>query len=210
MSKTVVIIGAGGHAKVVADIIIKSGDKIVGFLDNGLDKGANVLGFPILGRIDEFEKYKENYFVIAIGNNYTRKIIAGLLFEISYYTAIHPTAVIGLNVEIGKGTVVMANSVINSATKIGKHCIVNTATIVEHDNFISDYVHLSPRTVIGGTVEIGELSHIGIGACIRNNIKISRECVIGAGSVVIDNISEKATYLGVPAKKYVKKKMVKI
>jgi sugar O-acyltransferase (sialic acid O-acetyltransferase NeuD family) len=200
MSKTVVIIGAGGHSKVIVDIVIKSGDKVAGFLDDGLDIGTNVLGFPILGQIDEFEKYIENYFVVAIGNNYTRKIIAEMFPELNYYTAIHPTAVIGMDVEIGRGTVIMANAVINSSTMIGNHCIVNTAAIVEHDNIIHDYVHLSPNAVTGGAVNIGELTHIGIGASITNNINIIGECVIGAGSVVVNNIMEKATYVGVPAR----------
>ncbi len=209
MCKSVVIIGAGGHAKVIADIVVKSGDEVVGFLDDGKEKGTTVLGFPVLGHLNEIEKYNQNHFVIAIGNNCTRKIIAEIFTGINFYTAIHPSAVIGLYVEIGRGTVVMANAVINSATSIGNHCIVNTGAIVEHDNVIQDYVHLSPKAVTGGAVKIEELSHIGIGSTIINNIFISSECMIGAGSVVVKDIYEKGTYYGVPAKMVKKYEMVK-
>lgn len=199
MSKSVIIIGAGGHAKVVADIVEKSGDKVLGFLDDHFDKGQELLGYPILGHVDEVTQFKEHYFVVAIGDNYTRKFIADAYANIKFYTAIHPAAVIGLDVEIGEGTVIMANAVINPSTNIGNHSIINTSSVIEHDNVLDDFVHVSPKAVTGGGVYIGTLSHIGIGVTVKNNISIIRESIIGAGSVVVKNIIEKGTYVGVPA-----------
>lgn len=201
MCKQVVILGAGGHAKVIADIIVKSGDKVVGFLDDKLEKGTYVLGFPVLGRLTDLERYCEYFIIIAIGNNYIRKKIVEEYPDLNYYTAIHPSAIIGIDVNIGKGTAIMANAVINSSSNIEQHCIINTGSIVEHDNIIKDYVHISPNAALGGTVFVGALTHIGLGTSIKNNIVIANECIIGAGSVVVNSVKEKGVYIGVPAKK---------
>jgi len=201
MSKNVVVIGASGHGKVIADTIIKSGDKVVGFLDDGVDKGSRVAGIEILGKIEDYKIFENCEFIIAIGNLNIRRKIANDL-PVKWYTAIHPSAVISsLEVELGEGTVVMANAVINSSAKIGKHCIVNTGAIVEHDNYIGDYVHLSPNATLAGTVTVGEMTHIGVGACVKNNINIASNCTIGAGAVVVKDISESGTYIGVPVRK---------
>lgn len=205
MAKNVVLIGAGGHAKVIADIIEKSGDKIYGFLDDSLKKDDIILGkYRVLGDLNNrftlSITHPELEFIIAIGNNETRKKIAEKI-ELKYYTAIHPSAQIGINVKIDEGTVIMANACINSDTEIGKHCIINTGSIIEHDNLLKDYVHISPNSALGGTVTIGKNTHIGIGATIINNISICEDSIIGAGAVVVRNIEEKGTYVGVPAKK---------
>lgn len=203
MSKKVVIIGAGGHAKVIADIIIKSGDEVVGFLDDNIEKDTIVIdNYKVIGKTKDCLKLKEDielYFIIAIGNNFTRKDIAEK-YNLNYYTAIHPTAIIGMQVQIEEGTVIMANTCINPNTKIGKHCIINTGAIVEHDNLIDDYVHISPNATLCGTVTVGEGIHIGAGSVIKNNITITNNCIIGAGGVVVKNIEENGTYAGVPAR----------
>lgn len=204
MSKKVVIIGAGGHAKVIADIIIKSGDEVVGFLDDNIEKDTIVIdNYKVIGKTEDCLKLKEDkelYFIIAIGNNFTRKDIAEK-YNLNYYTAIHPTAIIAMQVQIEKGTVIMANTCINPNTKIGKHCIINTGAIVEHDNIIDDYVHISPNATLCGTVTIGEGIHIGAGSVIKNNVTITNDCIIGAGGVVVKNIEESGIYVGVPVSK---------
>lgn len=204
--KKVVIIGAGGHAKVIADIIQKSHDNIIGFLDDKLEKGKKVISnYEVIGTLGDIERIqkedKDVTFIIAIGDNKTRKEIAEKYKNLSCYTAIHPSAQIGLDVVIEDGTVVMANTCINSSAKIGKHCIINTGAIIEHDNRIEDYVHISPNVALGGTVLIGKNTHIGIGATIKNNIIICPNCTVGAGAVVTKNISEEGTYVGVPVKR---------
>ena len=202
MSKSVVIIGASGHGKVIADIIVNSDDKVLGFLDDADDvQGKKIIGFPVLGKIADYDNYRDCEFVIAIGNPYVREKISNEL-PVKWYTAIHPTAVISsLDVEIGEGTVIMANAVVNPSARIGKHCIINTGAIVEHDNILEDYVHLSPNVTLAGIVKVGKSTHIGAGSCTKQVINIASDCIIGAGSVIVKDITENGTYVGVPARK---------
>lgn len=203
MPKSVVIIGASGHGKVIADIIIKSGDIVRGFLDDAQNLPETVAGIPVLGCTAEYDKYAECSFVIAIGNAAIRRRIAERLEgHVTWYTAIHPAATIAsLGVEIGEGTVIMAGAVVNACACMGRHCIINTSAVIEHDNLLGDYVHVSPGAVLTGTVTVGDNTHIGAGACVKNNTSITADCVIGAGAVVVRDITEKDTYVGVPARK---------
>ena len=207
MNKNIVIIGAGGHAKVIADIIDKSKDIVIGFLDDNKTRNEIIIKekqYKVIGKINDCNKIQLEHpdfeFIIAIGDNKIRKQIAEKYRELKFYTAIHPSSQIALDVEIKQGTVVMANVCINTSAKVGKHCIINTGAVVEHDNKIEDYVHISPNATLCGTVEIGELTHVGAGTTIKNNINICNNCIIGAGSVVVKNITKSAIYMGVPAK----------
>lgn len=208
MSKDVVIIGAGGHAKSIANIIYKSGDNVKGFLDDNIEIGTIIIKerkYKVIGKINDVlnlnQMYPDLEFIIGIGNNDTRKKIAKQ-YEgmIKFYTAIDPSSQIALDVEIGKGSVVLANACINTSAKIGKHCIINTAAIIEHDNIIEDYVHISPNATLSGTVKVETMTHIGSGATVRNNINICNDCIIGAGAVVVKDIKEPGVYAGVPTK----------
>lgn len=199
MHKEVIIIGAGGHGKVIADIIEKSGDKVCGFLDDGAEN-KEVFGYPVLGKTQDCHKFSDKEFFIAIGNNGIRKKIATENNGLKFYTAIHPSAIISRGVEIGIGTCVMAGSVINADTKIGKHVIINSGSVVEHDNILADYVHLSPGAVLCGTVRVGECTHIGAGVTVKNNTSITSDTVIGVGVAVVSDIETSGTYCGVPAK----------
>lgn len=201
MNKEVIIIGASGHGKVIADIVLKSGDRIVGFLDDNSYLSEKFIGFSILGGINNYKKYKQCLFVIAIGDAVIREKIVNKMKGANWYTAIHPSAIISsIDVEIGMGTVVMANAVINSGTKIGKHCIINTSAVVEHDNYIEDFVHISVGAKLAGTIHVGKNTWIGIGANVSNNLSICENCMIGAGAVIIKNIEKAGTYVGVPVK----------
>lgn len=202
MNKKVVIIGAGGHAKVIAEIIKQSKDQLIGFLDDNKDIQFKKIfdGKMVIGTTNDIARYNEHYFIIGIGNNEIRKKISNC--NLKWYTAIHPKAIIASDVKIGEGTVVMPGAVINPGTTIGKHCIINTSASVDHDNIIDDYVHISPGSHLAGTVHIKEGSWICAGAIIINNITIEKNCIIGAGAVVLKNINESNnTYVGVPAKK---------
>lgn len=208
MKKTVVVIGASGHGKVVADIVENSGDKVLGYLDDNPKLNDGFAGFPILGRITEYQKYQDASFVVAIGNAKVRERIVAELKNVIWYTAIHPTAVISeIDTAIGEGTVVMANAVVNAGARIGKHCIINTGAIIEHDNRINDYVHVSVGAKLAGTVTVGRSTWIGIGATVSNNLNICENCMIGAGAVVIKDILETGVYVGVPIER--KEKMKK-
>lgn len=198
MGKKLIIIGASGHGKVIADIALKIGYDIQGFLDDN-DSIKEILGFPVLGSVDKVEEYQNKCeFVIAIGNNCIREKIAKQ-YDVQWATLIHPNAVIGIDVEIGEGTVVMANAVINSSTIIGRGAIINTGATVDHDNDIGNYTHVSVGAHLAGKVTIGEHTWIGAGAVIINNTNICADCMIGAGAIVIRDIEESGTYVGIPA-----------
>ena len=206
MDKKVVIIGASGHGRVIADIVMKSGDRVLGFLDDDRELPKQIAGIPVLGVVADFEKHEDAYFVIGIGSAKIREKIAGFLERrVLWYTAIHPAAILSvLDVEIGEGTVVMANAVINAGAKTGRHCIVNTGAIVEHDCVLEDFVHISPNAALAGTVTVGTRSWVGIGASVRNNLRIAKDCMIGAGSTVVKDIREPGIYVGTPAGRLVK------
>ena len=191
MAKDVVVIGAGGHGKVIADIITACGDNFLGFLDDDMTKNP-------LGKVADYEKYKDCFFVIGIGNPEIRERVSKL--PCKWYTAVHPSAVISPSAKIGEGTVIMPNAVLNADAKIGRHAIINSTAVAEHDNEIDDFAHISVGAKLGGTVKIGKRTHIGIGATVKNNIDICADCIIGAGAVVVKNINKQGIYKGIPAR----------
>jgi len=195
----VIIIGAGGHGKVVADIIRAMGAEVEGFLDDGKQKGEEFYGSKILGAVADALNFTDRKFIIAIGNNEVRKKISGM--ELEYFKAIHPSAVVSPGAQIGEGTVIAAGAVVNADAKIGKHTIINSASVVEHDCVINDFAHISPGTVICGTAKIGKVSWIGAGAVVKNNVSVCDCALIGAGGVVVKDISQSGVYAGVPVKK---------
>lgn len=204
--KKVIILGASGHARVIADIIKASNDEVIGFLDDNLEIQGNTIYEDkiVLGatKEEDIKKYEDCYFIIGIGSNRVRKLISKKYPNLKWYTAIHPDAVIGSNVTIGEGTAIMAGTVINTGTNIGKHCILNTCSSLDHDNILEDYVHISPGSHLAGTVKIGEGTWICAGVTVINNISIANDNVIGAGATVIKNIEENnSTFVGVPIKK---------
>lgn len=199
--KDVIIIGAGGHAGVIADIVLRRGDRVLGFLDDAPRADA-VAGLPVLGSVSDYVNYPAAEFVVGIGNGAVRRKIAGMLDGVKWYTAIHPAAVISpMGVSVGEGTVIMANAVVNPGAQIGGHCIINTAAVVEHDNNIGDFAHISVGAKLAGTVTIGEETWVGIGAVVSNNLSVCGGCMIGAGAVVVKSIGEPGTYVGVPARR---------
>ncbi len=202
MSEQVIVIGGGGHAKVVIDCIESMGDTVVGILDDALPVGTKVQNIPVLGKVLECVGYTDYKLIIAIGNNLIRARLSVILEgKADWYTAVHPSAVVSRYAHIGEGSVVLANAVVNASARIGAHCIINTSAVVEHDNFIDDFVHISPSASLGGTVKIGKLTHVGIGSVVKNNIEICEDCIIGAGAVVVKNITEEGTYVGIPARR---------
>lgn len=204
MKDRLIIIGASGHGKVVADIAVKVNKwERIAFLDD--DESINgTMNFEVIGKTDDAFKYAESAdFFIAIGSNAVRERIQNKLIEqgLNVVSLVHPSAVIGTDIEIGMGTVVMAGVVINSASRVGKGCIINTSSSIDHDNVIEDYVHISPGVNLAGTVKVGKGSWLGIGSVVSNNVNIYSSCKIGAGSVVVKDITEPGTYVGVPVRK---------
>lgn len=185
--------GAGGHAKVVAEIAELNGYEHIVFCEDEPTKGK-LLGYEVVGILGDDEDC-----LLAIGNNSVRKKLARSLSN-NFVQLVHPQINLSPRSNIGEGTVVMAGVTINTHTTVGKHCIVNTNASIDHDCVIGDYVHLSPNVALGGNVTIGEGTHIGIGACVIQGVKIGRWCTVGAGAVVIRDIPDGATVVGNPAR----------
>jgi len=194
------IIGASGHGKVIADIATKNGYSEIAFLDDNPDV-TECAGFPVIGCFRDVSEYKDADFIVAIGDPSIRGYMLDSLNEYNVISLIHPNAIISRRVNIGRGTVVLAGAVINSDTTIGEGCIISTCASVDHDNQIGVFVHVAVGAHLCGTVNIGKNTWIGAGATVSNNISICDNCLIGAGAVVIKDIEESGIYVGVPAKK---------
>lgn len=193
-----IIIGASGHGRVVADIAKKCGYDDIVFLDNDPNI-SSCAGYPVVGR-DDMVFHLEGDLFIAVGNGQVRKKLMERENRQNFPVLIHPNAVVADDVEIGCGSVVMAGAVINPGAKIGKGVIVNTSSSIDHDCVLGDYVHVSVGAHLAGTVTVGNNTWIGAGATVSNNVNICGGCMIGAGAVVIKDIEEEGTYVGVPAK----------
>lgn len=206
MKDRIMIIGAGGHGKVVADIARLNGYKEILFLDDDISRKTNGR-YQVVGTSNDIDRYKEEYdFFVAVGGNDMRERITVKLSEmnIEQPILIHPSATVDETVKIGEGTVIMANAVINADSKIGRGCIINTSATVDHDCIIDDYVHISPGAHIAGVVQIGKKTWIGAGSTVINNVIVCEQCIVGAGSVVIKDIAECGTYVGSPARKVIR------
>jgi len=206
--KKIVLIGGGGHCKVVISILKNLDNfEIVGIVDN-YKAGNLISGIKIIGTDDDLKAiYKSGIHnaLITVGSvkdNTKRYRLFNMAREIGYKfpVIISPEAIIDKSVKIDKGTVVMPGSIINIDSSIGKNCIINTGSIIEHDCKIENHCHIAPGVHVSGSVEVGELSFIGIGVTIIQEIKIGKNVTIGAGSMVIKDIPDNVIVLGNPAK----------
>lgn len=204
MKNKLLIIGASGHGKVVADIALKMGKwQEIAFLDDDKETISS-MGLEVIGITNNIFTYKDEYEIfVGIGNNGIRQKLHEMLETVgaTIPTLIHPNTVIGTEVEIGIGTAIMAGAVVNCCTTIGKGCIINTGSTIDHDNIIEDFVHISPGANLAGSVRVGLGSWLGIGSVISNNISITKGCKVGAGAVVVKDITEQGVYVGAPVRK---------
>ena len=193
MNNEFTLIGAGGHAKVIIELIEESGDQVKEVMDNN----------PALTQLMDYsvipEQKPAGHVIICVGNNKIRKRIAENS-EGLFGTAIHPKANISKRSPIGEGTVVMAGTSINAEAVIGKHCIINTNASVDHECKIGDFVHIGPNASLGGNVSVGEGSSIGIGSSVIQGINIGQWSTIGAGAVIVEDVPDFAVVVGVPGK----------
>lgn len=204
----VLIIGAGGHGQVVADILLaaqSTGSTLhpLGFLDDDVTlAGQTPLGLPVLGTASDASTVEHDGIVVAIGDNTVRQEIFERLVAAGerLVRVVHPSATIGSNVEIGAGTVVCAAAVVNPGSRVGSNVILNTGCIVEHHCFVGDNAHIAPRACLGGEAQIGAGAFLGIGSVILPGICIGEQSVIGAGAVVISHVAERVVAVGIPAK----------
>lgn len=194
-----VIIGAGGHGKVVGEIAQLSGEfsEIV-YLDND-HSIKSCLSYPVVGQTKDWRSFDASVkFFVAIGGNSTRQKVSEEIGLDRLAILVHPDASISPSTTIGRGCVVMAQAVVGVEANVGDGCIVNTAATVDHECVLSDFVHLSPGVNLGGQVSIGSRSWIGIGATVINNIDITGDVLVGAGGVVVRDLVQPGTYVGVP------------
>lgn len=196
--KRLLIIGASGHGKVVADIARLNGYQEIALLDDNPEI-KRCGEYCVLGTSGDANNMEGDVFV-AIGNADIRQRIQQSFSAERVVTLIHPTAVVSDSARIGRGIVVMAGAVINPGAVIGEGCIINTSSSVDHDCKIGSYVHIAVGAHVAGSVEIGDKTWIGAGATVSNNVSICGGCMIGAGAVVVENITKRGTYMGVPAK----------
>ncbi|MEK6643161.1 MAG: acetyltransferase [Planctomycetota bacterium] len=203
----ILILGAGGHGRVVLDIILQArSHNPVGFLDNNPDiHGRRIDGLPVLGGINDLEKLKASGVraaVIAIGDNGARRALGDLLeshdFEI--VSAIHPSAQLARNASIGKGVVIAAGALVCAHCQIGDYAILNTGCIIDHESMIGMATHICPGVRLAGHVTVESGAHIGIGATVIQNVRIGFEAIVGAGAVVTQDVEPMTTVVGVPAR----------
>lgn len=205
MAKPLVILGSGGHGRVVADIARAMGRTVAGFLDANVPAGRVFGGIKVLGGdplLDDRAFIAQHEFIIAIAEQRARRRLATLVRERlgALVSLVHPSAVVAPDVRIGAGTVLVAGSVVNPGAILGDLVIVNTGATVDHDCVLNDGVHICPGAHLAGTVTCGEDACIGTGAVVIQNVRIGARTMVGAGAVVIADVPTDVTVVGCPAR----------
>lgn len=198
----VLVLGAGGHGKVVAEVVATAGYTVEGFVDDGVEVGARVLGRPVLGTTPWLLAQPPRLVALAVGNNRRREELAAMLEQAGHTlgTFVHATAWVSPSATLGAGTVVMAQVAVNAEARIGRGVILNTGCVVEHECTVGPFAHLSPASSLGGGTHVGARTHVGIGATVLHLATVGDDCVIGGGAVVLKTLASGQTAVGVPAR----------
>ena len=207
--QSVIVIGAGGHARVLLDVLARCGVMVAGLTDADASKHGKLLsGFRILGADGVLEKHPPGSTILvnAMGSTEsmtTRQAVFERLKAAGYgfLTLAHPSALIAPDVVLGEGVQVMAGAIVQPGARIGANSIVNTGAQVDHDCIIGAHVHLSPGATLSGTVTVGDGSHIGTGATIVQGLRVGRGCLVAAGAVVTRGVADGERVAGVPAQR---------
>jgi sugar O-acyltransferase (sialic acid O-acetyltransferase NeuD family) len=202
-------LGAGGHAKVLIEILrLMGGYELVGLLDIRKELwGTQVLGVPVLGGDELLQKYHDQGIhhafigVGTVGETQSRQHLYQKVREhgFSIASAVHPSAFVSPSARMDEGVTLGAYSVVNTSAQLGENVIVNTGAIVEHDCVIGSHSHIATRASLASSVWVGEGAHIGVGASVRQSIRIGEHAIIGAGSAVVHDVSPNVVAVGVPA-----------
>ena len=199
-AKEVLVLGAGGHSKVVVRTLEVLNYSVVAVLDDNEQLwGTQLCGVPITGPIASAEEYLGMPSVLAIGDNQTRRKLSSQL-SCDWLTVVHPSAVVDTSVVIGEGTVVFAGTVIQADTRIGRHAIVNTGASVDHDVVLGDFAHVAPGVHLAGNVHVGSGAFVGIGSSVIQGMTIGSWSTVGAGASVVRDVAPDSLVVGVPAK----------
>lgn len=208
MAHSFLILGAGGHARVLADLLLGQNQQIAGFLDPDTSLwGTDWRGIPILGGDENLAHYSAHTHdlvngVGSAGYPELRRAVFERYREAGYKFPylVHARATVAIDVKPGEGCQIMAGAVVQTGTVIGRNVIVNTGACVDHDCCIGDHAHISPGATLSGGVRVGENTHIGTGATVIQGIQVGRNSLVAAGAVVIRDVPDGATVAGVPAK----------
>jgi sugar O-acyltransferase (sialic acid O-acetyltransferase NeuD family) len=203
----IVIVGAGGHGRVVLDILRSQGcDNVIGFLDaNEALHGTEVAGIPVLGHLNLLPKLKQKGLagaIVAIGDNrvrrsYARKLAAAGLELVN---AVHPSAVVSRTASVGRNIVIAPGAIVCTDARIADSVILNTAATIDHECEIGEAAHVCPGVRLAGRVSVGEGAMIGIGAAVLPCLRIGDYAVIGGGALLRRDVPAHATAVGVPAR----------
>jgi len=209
-SKHIIGLGAGGHAKVLIEILQRDpACHIVGLLDaNPVMKGQSVLGIPVLGDDSLLPKLAQtdaDYFFIglgSVGNNRPRQRLfeQALSHGLQPLQIVHPDASLSPSAGLGEGAMILAGAIVNADAHIGINVIINSQAVVEHDCKIGNHVHIATGAQLAGGVSVDDLAHIGIGAVVLQGRHIGKNAIVGAGAVVVDDVEPGQVVIGVPAR----------
>ena len=202
------ILGAGGHGRVVLDILLQDrAYQVIGFLDNNTAlHGRRIDGLPVLGPIDGLSELAQRHeaaaALVAIGDNGVRRGLARTVesADLELARAIHPSATLAHNATIGRNVVIAAGVVVCAHCQIGDSVILNTGCIIDHQTMIGEGCHICPGARVAGRVKIEQGAFVGIGATIVQKVTLGYESITGAGAVVIDDVEPLETVVGVPAR----------
>jgi len=207
--KSIFVVGASGHAKVIIDIIERQAVwRIAGLIDTYKTPGTRVMDYEVLGPEDRLPglmmQHRVIRAIVAIGDNYIRRQMVQRIRTITpqmmFVNAIHPSAHMGREVQIGEGVALMAGAAVNSGTRIGEFCFVNTNASVDHDNILEPFSCVQPNAATGGNVRLGAASVLAMGAIVIQGITIGAETIVGAASTVLSDIPGGVIAYGTPCR----------
>jgi sugar O-acyltransferase (sialic acid O-acetyltransferase NeuD family) len=204
----VVVFGAGGHGRVVADIVRACGWKLEGFLDDDPKNNVPVLGSPVFVADEWLGSGADCGLALGVGDNRAREAVAKRIRKMgaTLVSAIHPSAVISASAQVGEGVVMMPGAVLNSGCRVGEGAIINTGAVVEHDVQVGRYAHVSSNSTAGGGAQIGDYSLIGLAATVLPGRRVGNGCIIGAGALVAEHVQDGQLAYGVPERVHVNRR----
>lgn len=207
----IVVFGASGHGKVVADAARSMGFELVGFIDDAPERVGTMLRNVPVFQFAEFLEARERWpgiqVALGVGSNAAREKCHARLREagVPVATIVHAASTVAPTSTIGEGSVLMAGAVVNPDATVGAGCIVNTGAVVEHDCVLGNYAHLSPNAALGGNVWLGDRTHLGLGAVAIPGVRVGHDVVVGAGAAVVRDVADALMVVGVPARAMTKK-----
>lgn len=208
--RAVIVIGAGGHARVVADALLCSGDDVLGFTDADASLwGRTLLGLPVLGGDELLERHDARAVALVNGlgmidarsATLRRRVQEGLTSRGWTFLAVHhPSAIVSPHARLASDVQVLAGAVVQTGASVGAGTIINTRAVIEHDVAVGDWSHVAPGAVVCGDVRIGGSTHVGAGATVRQGLSVGARCLIGIGAAVVSDQADDTCAVGVPAR----------